>query len=276
MAFRIWAELLINGEYWTMETKQPVEHPLAPLPSAVIIGASSGIGAALAHKLADEGYKLALLARRKDLLDALCEEINQKAGEKRATAYQHDVTDFDQVPALFQNILQDLQDIDIFAYVSGNMYTIKESEYDFAKDLHTMQVNILGAMAWLDQAAPAFEKMGKGHLVGVSSVAGDRGRVGNPPYHTAKGAFSIYLESLRNRLTRHGVHVLTVKPGYVKTALLELAVAKLPPITPEKAAQDIWKAIGRKRQVLYTPWWWQYIMLIVQHVPSFIFRRINF
>jgi len=259
-----------------METKLPVEHPLNPLPTAVIVGASSGIGEALARKFADEGYKLALLARREDLLNALCEEINQKAGEIRATAYPHDVTNFDQIPALFQKILQDLQTIDIFVYNSGVMYTIKESEYDFSKDLHTMQVNALAPMAWLDQAAPVFEQMGSGHIVGISSVAGDRGRVGNPPYHTSKAAFSVFLESLRNRMSRRGVHVLTVKPGYVKTALLELAVAKLPPITPEKAANDIYRAIRRKRQTIYTPWWWGTIMLIVQHIPSFIFRRMSF
>ena len=260
----------------TMETKQPVEHPLDPLPAAVVVGASSGIGEAIARKLADEGYKLALLARRKENLDAICEEINQKYGEIRAYAYQHDVTKYDEVPALFQQILQELQTIDIFVYNSGVMYTIKESEYDFEKDLHTMQVNTLGAMAWLGQAASVFEQMGAGHLVGISSVAGDRGRIGNPPYHSAKAALSVYLESLRNRLTRKGVHVLTVKPGYVKTELLAQIEAKLPAITPEKAANDIYRAVKRNRQVLYTPWWWQHIMLVVRHIPSFIFRKMNF
>lgn len=260
----------------TIEKKQPVEHPLNPLPSAVIIGASSGIGAAIARKLADEGYKLALLARRQDRLEALCDEINQKFGETRAIWFQHDVTDFDEIPALFQQILQQMQTIELFVYNSGVMYTIKESEYDFEKDLHTMQVNALGAMAWLGQAAAVFERMGSGHLVGVSSVAGDRGRIGNPPYHTAKAALSVYLESLRNRLTRKGVHVLTVKPGYVKTELLAMIEAKLPAITPEKAANDIVRAIKRNKQTLYTAWWWQHIMLVVRHIPSFIFRRMNF
>ena len=83
------------------ETNMPVEHPLNPLPGAVIIGASSGIGAAIARKLALEGYKLALLARRKEMLDDLCSQINQLAGENRAIAYQHDVTNYQEVPALF-------------------------------------------------------------------------------------------------------------------------------------------------------------------------------
>jgi short-subunit dehydrogenase len=258
------------------ETNMPVEHPLNPLPGAVIIGASSGIGAAIARKLAQEGYKLALLARRKEMLDDLCSQINQLAGENRAIAYQHDVTNYQEVPALFQKILQDLQTIDVFVYNSGVMYNVNISEYNFEKDLKTVEVNLLGAMAWLNQASVLFERMGKGHLVGISSVAGDRGRVGNPPYHTAKAAFSTYLESLRNRLARSGVHVLTVKPGYVQTAMMEQIKGKLPVSTPEKTAIDIWRAIRRRKQVIYTPWWWRYILLIVQHVPSFIFRRLSF
>jgi short-subunit dehydrogenase len=260
----------------TTQTKLPVEHPLNPLPEAVIVGASSGIGAAIARKLAQEGYKLALLARRKDMLAALCEEINQLCGERRAVAYQHDVTDYEEIPTLFQKILQDLQNIDIFVYNSGVMYTVGPSEYDFEKDLSTMEVNLMGAMAWLGQAAVLLERMGQGHLVGISSVAGDRGRVGNPPYHTAKAAISTYLESLRNRLARSGVHVLTVKPGYVQTAMMEQIKGKLPVSTPQKVADSIWRAIRRRRQVIYTPWWWRYIMLVVQHIPSFIFRRMSF
>jgi len=260
----------------TAEFKASKDHPLNPMPVAVVVGASSGIGAAMAQKLAQEGCKVVLLARRKDRLDDVCQGINQEVGEPRAFAYPHDVTDFQSIPALFQNLLQDFQAIDIFVYNSGVMYSVGLSEYNFEKDRHTVEVNLLGGMAWLGQAAVLFERMGSGHLVGISSVAGDRGRVANPPYHAAKAGMSTYLESLRNRLSRKGVHVLTVNPGYVETELLSGAKTPFPPSTPEQVAEAIYKAIRRRKQVLYTPWWWRWILLVVRHIPSFIFRRMSF
>lgn len=260
----------------TVESKKIANHPLKPLPVAVVVGASSGIGAALARKLAKEGYKVALLARRADLLEDLCSQINQAAGERRAFSYEHDVTDFESIPALFQQVLKELNTIDVFVYNSGLMYTVGMSEYAFEKDQSTVEVNLLGGMAWLGQAAILFERMGAGHLVGISSVAGDRGRVANPPYHAAKAGMSAYLESLRNRLSRTGVHVLTVKPGYVKTDLLGDVATPFPPSSAEDVATATYKAIQRRKQVLYTPWWWRFILLIVQHIPSFIFRRMSF
>lgn len=255
----------------------PIDPPLNPRPRAVVVGASSGIGAALAQKLAAEGYLVAVLARRKDALEALCHQINAAAGETRALAYPHDVSDFDAVPGTFQKILRDLGGVDVFAFVAGVQFPLGGDEYDFRIDRETIEVNLLGAMAWLNQAALLFDRMGSGHLVGISSVAGDRGRVGNPPYHVSKAGLSTYLESLRNRLTRKGVHVLTVKPGFVQTHLFEEnATASFGVISPEKATQAIWGGIRRRKQVVYTPGWWRWMMLVIRHMPSFIFRRLSF
>jgi len=254
----------------------PVESPLAPRPRAVVVGASSGIGEALARKLIQEGYLVALIARRKDALDSICAEINEESGETAAIAYQHDVTNYDETPILFQTILRNLKQIDLLVYVSGMMHKVSFSEYDFAKDREMIEVNLLGAVAWLGQAATLFERMNAGHIVGISSVAGDRGRVGNPGYNAAKAGLSSYLESLRNRLTRSGVHVLTVVPGFVQTALLKNARITFGVISPEKVSKGIWRAIRRRKQVVYLPGWWRLIMLVIRHIPSFIFRRLSF
>ncbi|MGD2028058.1 MAG: SDR family NAD(P)-dependent oxidoreductase [Anaerolineales bacterium] len=260
----------------TAEPKTPIENPLNPLPVAVVVGASSGIGAALARKYAREGYKVALLARREALLEALCAEINQAAGEKRVSFYPHDVTDYQTIPDLFQQILQDFQNIDVFIYNSGVDIPVGLSEYNFEKDQQTVEVNLLGGIAWLGQAAVLFERMEGGHLVGVSSVAGDRGRIANPPYHASKAGLSAYLESLRNRLSRKGVHVLTVKPGYVDTDILIGRDTPFPAAAPEEVAAAIFRAVRRRKQVLYFPGWWRIIMLVVRHIPSFLFRRMSF
>jgi short-subunit dehydrogenase len=250
--------------------------PLKPRQRALIIGASSGIGAALARRLAKDGYTLAVLARRAEMLKVLCDEVNQEAGEVRALAYSHDVTDFDSVPALLQQILKDLGGLDLVIFNAGITIPGGMKHYEFDKDKLVTETNYLGAVAWLNPVATFFHNLGSGHIVGISSVAGDRGRVGNPAYNASKAALSCYLEALRNRLTRRGVHVLTVKPGYVLTDLASRVKNPLFAISPDKAAISIIKAIQKRKQVVYIAPIWALIMLIVRNIPSFLFRRMSF
>lgn len=254
----------------------PRATPLQPRKRAILIGASSGIGAALARRLAREGYILALLARRKELLSALCDEINTACGERRALWYAHDVTDYDSVPGLLQKALADLGGLDLLVYDSGIALPGGFKHYEFDKDLRTTEVNYLGALAWMNPVAAMFQNLGAGQIVGISSVGGDRGRVNNPAYQASKAALTSYLESLRNRLTRRGVHVLTVKPGYVSTDMTAGQKGLFWVISADQAAADIWKAIRHRRQVIYVPAQWALIMLIVRNIPSFIFRRLSF
>jgi len=250
--------------------------PLHPRRTAVLVGASSGIGAALARQLAGEGYCLALLARREELLTALCNEINQTAGELRARPYLHDVLDYENIPGLLQTILSDLGSIDLFIYNAGVSHAVGLKKFDFRKDLLTMEVNLLGALAWLNPVAAMFQSLKHGQIVGISSVAGDRGRVGNPSYNASKAALSSYLESLRNRLTKYGINVLTVKPGFVETDLLAGAKGTFWVISTDQAARDICKAIRKRKQDVYTPRRWRWALLIIRNIPSFIFRKLVF
>jgi len=250
--------------------------PLQPRKRAILIGASSGIGAALARRLAREGYIVALLARRQERLRALCDEINNACGETRALWYAHDVTDYGSVPGLLQKALADLGGLDLFVYNSGIALPGGFKHYEFDKDLRTTEVNYVGALAWLNPVAAMFRSLGAGQIVGISSVGGERGRVNNPAYQASKAALTSYLESLRNRLTRRGVHVLTVKPGYVATEMTAGQKGLFWVVTADQAAADIWKAIRHHKQVIYIPARWALVMLIVRNIPSFIFRRLNF
>jgi decaprenylphospho-beta-D-erythro-pentofuranosid-2-ulose 2-reductase len=251
--------------------------PLTPRRRGIIVGASDGIGAALARKLAKEGYVLALLARRKDNLKKLCDEINAGAGEPRALAYPHDVSSYTEVPDLLRRIVADLGGLDVIIFMAGVNYPPGLNNYNFDGDRRMIEINLIGAMAWLTPVAEMFHNARAGQIVGISSVAGDRGRVGNPGYNTSKAGLTTYLEALRNRLTRHGVNVLTVKPGFVKTEMVKAAQGGTPfMISPEQAVEDIYKAMRKRRQMIYTPFLWRYIMLIIQHVPSMIFRRLSF
>lgn len=252
--------------------------PLNPRRRGIIIGASDGLGAELARRLAREGYILALLARREELLDSLCEEINQISNEKRVFAYPHNVAEYDKVPDLLRRIVSNLGGLDLVVFLAGvNFPPGGTDKYNFDNDRRMIEINLIGAMAWLSPVAEMFQSAKAGQIVGVGSVAGDRGRVGNPGYNTSKAGLATYLEALRNRLTRHGVNVLTVKPGFLKTEMLKAAQGPTPfAIHPEKAAEDILKAMRKRKQVIYTASIWRWIMLAIQHTPSIIFRRLSF
>jgi short-subunit dehydrogenase len=254
----------------------PPATPLNPRKRAILLGASSGIGAALARRLAREGFTVACLARRAELLEALCREINQASGETRAVPYIHDVTNTRVVPQLFKDIVTDFGGLDLLIYCAGVSLPTGLKNYDFEKDRATTEANYIGALAWLNPAAEMFQSLKQGQIVGISSVAGERGRVGNPSYNASKAALTCYLEGLRNRLTRHGVHVLTVKPGFVQTDMVKDAKKLFWVITPEQAAEDIWKGIRRRKQDIYVPARWRLMMFIIRIFPSFIFRKMTF
>jgi len=257
-------------------TKLIAATPLQPRRRAIIIGSAQGLGAALARRLANEGYLLGLFDRNSGLLNKVCDEINSVSGYTQALPYSHDVTSYDEIPTMLQKAMTDLGGLDLFIYNAGILLPTTPTAYEFNKDLKMMEVNALGALAWFNAVAPIFQALNSGHIVGISSVAADRGRVGNPGYNASKAALATYLEALRNRLTRHGVHVLTVKPGFMDTEMLKSSQRTFWVVSPEQAANDICKAIKSRKQTIYTLGRWQLVMLIIKHIPSIIFRRLSF
>lgn len=253
-----------------MSQQKNISLPLHKTKRAIIIGASSGIGAALVGEMAQKGYIVAALARREEQLTAVCQSVPS------AIPYIHDVTDYDATPALFDKIVQDLGGLDTIIYVAGVQPDVALDEYDSRKDRAMIEVNLMGAIAWLNLAAIRFERAGEGRIVGISSVAGDRGRVGSPVYNTSKAGLNTYLEALRNRLSKKGVCVTTIKPGFVDTVLLENAPKTFWVISPEEAAAEMVEAIHKNRQIVYVPARWSMVGMIVRHIPSFIFRQLSF
>jgi short-subunit dehydrogenase len=254
----------------------PRPTPLHPGVRGLLIGASSGLGAALARRLVREGYTLALISQREQELNELCAQVNAEAGRTAVLPYFHDVTHHAEIPELLRRIVADLGGLDVAAYIAGIMYVPSLDEYNFDADRLMMEVNLVGAVAWLDPVAEMFQSAGRGQIVGISSVAGDRGRVTNPAYNASKAGLTTYLEALRNRLTRRGVNVLTVKPGMMKTQMLEGVKNPMFPVTPEEAAEQIYKAMRARKQQLYVGWIWKWIMLVVRNIPSVLFRRMSF
>jgi decaprenylphospho-beta-D-erythro-pentofuranosid-2-ulose 2-reductase len=235
---------------------------------AIVVGASSGIGAELAAKLAERGCKVAAVARRGERLQALAERFPGKV-----LPVVHDVTRYDEVPALFQETCRELGGLDLIIYASGVMPEVGLHEYSFDKDRQMIEVNVLGAIAWLNQAALRFENTQHGTLVGIGSVAGDRGRMGQPVYNTSKAALATYLEALRNRLARHGVTVVTIKPGPVETEMTQHLRLKGAMTASEAAELILEKSAWSGEHYLKLTH--LVAFAIIRNIPSWIFRKLE-
>jgi short-subunit dehydrogenase len=203
------------------------------------------------------------------------QEINDAAGEERAVAVAHDVKAIDEAPELVQEIARRLGGLDLVIYAAGAMPAVEIDEFDTAKDQEMLTVNLLGAVAWLNPVADRMARLGRGTIVGIGSVAGDRGRAPNPVYCTSKAGFHAYLEALRNRLAKLGVKVVTIKPGFVDTAMTRGKEGLFWLISSDRAAEIILKKARRGAVSAYVPARWRLVMTIVRSIPSFIFSKLG-
>jgi len=242
---------------------------------AIIVGASSGIGRAMAVQLGATHAQVVLVARRADALEQVAQEVRAAGGQ--ATVLVHDVADRAEAPAKFDSALTQLGGLDLLVYAAGILERIREGEFDAQKDARMLDVNLVGAVAWSDAAAAHFQAQRSGTLVCISSVAGVRGRRGNPVYGASKAGLSAYYEALRNRLSRYGVNVVTIKPGYVDTAMTQGQAGLFWVISAEAAARKSLEiaARGGSREA-FVPARWGLIAAIIKCIPSVIFRRLNF
>ena len=242
--------------------------------TCIVVGASSGIGLAIARRLALAGRKVAMLARRERELGAMVASINDALGRVAAFAYVHDAADLEAAEPLFARIESDLGAVDELHFVAGVMPEVALDEFDLAKDRSQVMVNMLGCIAWGNAAARRFLLRKAGCIVGISSVAQDRGRIGRPVYNASKAGMDTYLEALRNRLWRHGVRVTTIRPGFVETPMtagLKLKGA----ISADAAAERILRARDREKAIAYVPGKLRPMMFVIRCIPSFVFRKLS-
>jgi short-subunit dehydrogenase len=238
---------------------------------SIVVGATSGIGAAIARRLLESGNAVAVIGRRADRLAALA------PGSDLIRRYAFDTTRVDDVPALFDRIVEDLGGLDTLIYAAGVMASTVEGEYAFVKDRSMVEVNLLAPMAWMNLAAARFEAARAGTIVGISSIAGERGRRKNPGYAATKAGLSTYLEALRNRCSRYGVNVVTAKPGFVDTDMTRGLPGLFWLISADDAAAQILALAARGRSASgFVPPRWSAVAIVIRLVPSIVFRRLNF
>ena len=242
------------------------------MKNVLILGATSDIAQALAHKFAGQGFSLTLAARQSDRLADTASDIKIRHSTP-VEVVEFDALDFAGHAAFYHSLPQKP---DVAICVFGYLGDQKTAQSDFAETEQIIHSNYTGAVSILNVIANDFEQRRAGTIIGISSVAGDRGRQSNYIYGSAKGGFTIYLSGLRNRLAKSNVHVLTVKPGFVRTKM----TANLPlpaPVTakPQRVANDVFNAYQKQSNQLYTLWMWRYIMLIIRHMPESIFKRLS-
>lgn len=237
----------------------------------ILLGATSSMARALARALADRGDALILAGRDMADMEATAADARLR-GATAARAVHFDARD----PASFAPIIDSLPEGTINAAVFvGSMPDQSAIDADPGLIDGTVIDSFAGPARFLQMLAPVIEARGIGTVVGIGSVAGDRGRVGNYVYGAAKAGFHTYLSGLRNRLTRAGGHVVTVKPGFVDTAMTWGIAGMFLVAPPEKVAADILKAVNKRRDVIYTPFFWRYIMLIIRTIPERIFKKMS-
>ena len=241
----------------------------------LIIGATSAIAEAVARMYAAQGQHLYLLARNAERLQTMAADLKLRGA---ASVYHaaFEAADFARHREILDDILAHAGGhLDIVLIAHGTLPDQSACEQDFRLALEEFNTNGLSILSLLTHLASQFERQGKGTLAVISSPAGDRGRQSNYVYGAAKAAVSVFLQGLRNRLQSHGVHVLTIKPGFVDTPMT--AEFKKGPLwaKPESVAAGILRAIEKKKSVVYLPWFWRWIMLIIVHIPEFIFKRMK-
>lgn len=242
----------------------------------LIIGAKSGIAKALAHKYASKGYNLYLAARNIEDLRADASDINIRY-QVDVKTIEFDALDYPSHKSFYENLEPKPKGvIAAFGYL-GNQ---KNSQNNFVEAKKVIDINFTGAVSILETIAKNFEARREGFIIGISSGAGDRGRLSNYIYGSAKAGFSTYLSGLRNRLSKSNVHVMTVKPGVVNTPMIKDAIKEmnLPAILiakPEDVVKDIYNAQIKGKDILYTRWFWKYIMMVIKCIPEPIFKRLK-
>lgn len=236
----------------------------------LILGSGSDIARAIARKFASAGYNLQLAARNEEQLRRLQKDLEGRYGVT-VSCHPFDAENYDSHPAFINGLPLTPN---VVVYAAGVMHEQKDASESWNKAKNMIDVNYVGAISVLNLLATEFTKMGSGCIIGISSVAGERGRGSNYLYGSTKAAFTAYLSGLRNQLFEKGVRVITVKPGFVYTKMTrEINLSPKLSVQPERVAEAIYSAVNKGKDVIYVKPLWHVIMLVIRCLPESIFKR---
>ena len=231
---------------------------------AVVIGASSGIGRAVAKALARNGYEVGLVSRRVELLHQLQREISAQTFIK-----QIDVSKPEVAMVLLRELIKEMGGMDLIVLNSG--INTRNVNFDWQGEIKTINVNISGFVAMANVAIEQFLRQNSGHIVGISSIAALRGSATCSSYNASKAFVCNYLEGLRHRLKGNNIYVTDIRPGLVDTAMIKENPILLWVATPEGAAEQIFQAIQKKKKVAYITRRWSIIAWLIKVMPDWVY-----
>jgi short-subunit dehydrogenase len=239
---------------------------------AIITGASSGIGWALAKELAAGGCRLGLLARRQDKLEELAQEIRTAGGT--AAIAPANVADRQQTVAAIQSLREQLGPVDLLIANAGIGQPTPLEPLNTELVESMFKVNTFGVIYAIEAVLPEMLQRGSGHLAAVSSLAAYKGLPGESAYCASKAAVNTYMEGLRIQLRKRGIAVTTICPGFIKTPMTDVNTFSMPFLmSAEKAARLIVRALGKKRKVFNFPWRTTMLMKLTNWLPDWIMAR---
>jgi short-subunit dehydrogenase len=261
----------------TRKPEAPAVHAnsRAKLSRALVIGATSAIAEATTRLFAARGYALHLVARNSQQLEAIAADLRIR-GASHVSCDTLDANDFSSHERMLEQAQHSLGIIEIVLIAHGTLSDQSACQHSVDLTLQELTTNALSTVAIVTRVATLFEHRSSGTLVVISSVAGDRGRASNYVYGSAKALVTTYLSGVRQRLSRHGVSVITIKPGFVDTPMTAAFPKGALWAEPALIAKGILKSIDQKRDVVYLPSYWRLIMLVVKAIPENVFKKLNF
>lgn len=244
------------------------------MKNILIIGATSSIATATARLLAERGFNYFLIARDNERLEKLAADLKIR-GANNVYFDLLDINNYSRHENILQNAKNKLGVIDIAFIAHGTLPDQQDCEKNFELTLASFNTNALGTISLMTHLANIFEIQRTGTIAVISSVAGDRGRQSNYVYGAAKASISIFAQGLRNRLFPYGVHVMTIKPGFVDTPMTQQFRKNFLWSKPERIAKGIIKALDKRKNTVYLPGYWRFIMWVIRTIPENIFVRLQ-
>jgi len=240
----------------------------------LILGAVSAIARATASALAAKGHSLYLAGRDMDELSRLALDIKIRYGVNVRFGY-FDGGEYGSHGKFQQDVLAQMGGLEGVVAAFGYLGDQQAAVRDFGEGEKIIRINFTGVCSILSHCANYLETEKKGFIIGITSVAGDRGRQSNYFYGAAKGGMSLFMQGLRNRLFPTGVRVITIKPGFVDTSMTFGMQGLFLVASPRYVGERIARSLERRKDIVYIPWFWQYIMWIIRMIPEPLFKRLK-